>query len=171
MQVLPCALLQVMSSLARKCPASPSAMGKRNLNFSAMRRLLIAVLFLVAGSAHAGNLGRADIESRNNLPVVSEFYAQCVGPLDESGWWGRPECKVKFVDARMIVDDSMGIKASQVIGLSFHFFDMRGKKYIEVLYKDDGGKVSLAQFGFRREATAKQFINTLLNFMGKHENP
>jgi len=136
-------------------------MGKRNLNFSTMRKLLIAVFSLVAGSTYASDLGPADISNRNDLPIITEFQAQCVGPMDR---WEGPECVVRFTNMKMTVDNSTGITPTQVKGISSHWgSDLR--KYFDVTYQASNGETSIAQFGFRYGNRAKQFLNTMVLFM------
>ena len=120
---------------------------------------VINALFLQPASA--GDLGAADLSNRNDLPMVTEFQAQCVGPMDR---WEGPECVVRFTNTRMTVDDSKGITPSQVKSVSSHWgSDVR--KYIDVAYQGSDGQVSIAQFGFRYGNRAKQFLNTMVIFM------
>ena len=109
----------------------------------------------------ADDLGRADIKTRDDLPIVSKFDALCVGPMDK---WEGPECVVRFSDSKMIVDDSRGISRDQIISFSTHW-DPESPKYIDVLYKTSTGEVSMAQFSFRYGNRAKQFVNRLIMFM------
>ena len=129
-----------------------------------MRRLLINAITnaLIILPANAGELGPADIGNRNDLPIVHEFQAQCVGPMDR---WEGPECVVRFTNSRMTVDNSKGITPTQVKGISSHWgSDVR--KYIDVTYQGSNGDISIAQFGFRHGNRAKQFLNTMVLFMG-----
>lgn len=115
----------------------------------------------------ANDLGRADIKTRNDLPIISKFDAQCVGPMDK---WEGPECEVRFSDSKMFVDDSRGISKDQIISFSTHW-DNASPKYIDVLYKTSTGEISMAQLSFKFGNRAKQFVNTLIIFMsGKSLN-
>jgi len=118
-------------------------------------------------AALAGDMGRADIQNRNDLPLKSEFNALCVGPMDR---WQGPECVVRFEGGRMTVDGSKGITREQVKGLAFHW-GSDVSKHIDVVYATSEGKVSIAQFGFRYGNVAKQFINALVRFMSGDTQP
>jgi len=126
---------------------------------------VFAAALVFGGSAYSGDLGRADIGNRNDLPLLLEFRAQCVGPMDR---WEGAECIVKFDGDNMSVDGSAGIKKNQIISFSSHWgSDVR--KYVDVLYRTSDGGVSVAQFGFRYGNRAKQFLNALVLFMAKKE--
>ena len=128
---------------------------------------LLAGAQIPSSTAMAGDMGRADIQTRNDLPLKSDFNAQCVGPMDR---WEGPECVVRFDGARMTVDGSKGITREQVKGLAFHWgSDVR--KYVDVVYVTADEKVSIAQFGFRYGNVAKQFIHALVRFMGGDAKP
>lgn len=138
-----------------------SALVMSSLSFSLHICLAFASIF-ASSSAYAGDMGRADIQNRNDLPITTEYAAQCVGPMDK---WEGPECIVRFHGGRITVDDSIGITKQQISGLSFHWgSDVR--KYIDVVYTTSDGSVSIAQFGFRYGNVAKQFINSLVRFLG-----
>jgi hypothetical protein len=127
-----------------------------------MTRLLLSLLMAFPTPALARDMGSADIQIRNDLPIVAQFNAQCVGPMDK---WEGPECIVNFSNHRMTVDNSLGITKEQIKSISTNWgSDVR--KYIDVLYQASDGTVSLAQFGFRHGNRAKQFLNTLVLFMG-----
>lgn len=128
-----------------------------------MIQLILGTAAFLALPARAGDLGKADIHNRNDLPLISEFKAQCVGPLDKWGGAG-PECVVKFTNNKMSVDDSKGISRDQIVSIA-GYAGSPGKKYVDVLYRTSTGKVSAGQFGFIRGNTAKQFMNTLTRFM------
>jgi hypothetical protein len=127
-----------------------------------MKRLLLSLFVAFSTPAIAGDMGNADIQNRNDLPVIAHFDAQCVGPMDK---WEGPECIVKFNNYRMTVDNSPGIAKEQIKSISTNWgSDVR--KYIDVLYQASDGSMSLAQFGFRYNNRAKQFLNSLVLFMG-----
>jgi hypothetical protein len=110
----------------------------------------------------AGDMGPADMVNRNDLPILSEFNAMCVGPMDK---WEGSECTVRFTDSRMTVDNSIGVSRDQIKGINLHWgSDVR--KYVDVLYATSDNSISLAQFGFRYGNRAKQFVNRLVLFMG-----
>lgn len=126
-----------------------------------MRCLLLVAAVLLELPINAGDLGRADMANRNDLPMVSEFQAQCIGPMDR---WEGPECNIRFTSKRMSVDNSLGISKEQVISFASHWgSDVR--KYFDVLYRTSSGDISVSQFGFRHGNRAKQFVNTLAEFM------
>lgn len=108
---------------------------------------LLAGAQISSSTALAGDMGRADIQTRNDLPLKSDFNAQCVGPMDR---WEGPECVVRFDGARMTVDGSRGITREQVKGLAFHWgSDVR--KYVDVVYATADERFRLLSSAFATE--------------------
>ena len=107
-----------------------------------------------------GDLGRADIATRNDLSIESSFSANCYGSLDKPQ---GPECLIDFSNGKMSVDDSTGIASNQIVSVSENFYP--GGYFVNLQYVTSEGKVSIAQFSFLKKTVAKQFINTAVLFM------
>ena len=100
-----------------------------------MNRFLL--LALTAGllspiATLSGDLGNADFPSKEEAYAKSEKYQkklkeslsnefdlQCI-PAENALTWARKKCKVEFKNGRLVVDDSIGIKPSQVINIIGH---------------------------------------------------
>lgn len=135
--------------------------------------LLPLMLYVAAFSSNAanssglyGDLGRADIGNRNDLKVKRSFAANCFGPMDKSE---GPECSVTFSSAKMKVDNSFGIVPDQIVGISTTLYSPT-RKYVSILYKTSNANTSIAQFSFRYNNVAKQFLNSLVLFMSGELN-
>tara|TARA_B100000674_G_scaffold497950_1_gene533730 strand:+ start:1283 stop:1834 length:552 start_codon:yes stop_codon:yes gene_type:complete len=111
--------------------------------------------------AISGDLGRADIAVRNDLPVEYSYSANCFGSLDKER---GPECSVDFVDGKLTVDGSAGIFPHQVTSVTEKYYN--GAYHVNLQYQTSVGNASIAQFSFFNKTTAKQFVNTVVLFMG-----
>ena len=107
-----------------------------------------------------GDLGRADIATRNDLAIENSFSANCYGSLDKPV---GPECSVDFSDGKMSVDGSSGITPDQIVSINENFYP--SGYFINLQYNTSEGETSIAQFSFLKKATAKQFMNTAVLFM------
>ena len=116
--------------------------------------LAIAAGLLSPIAALSGDLGNADMPSieeayigRKNYEILLKesqsnvFNLRCSGELVLGG---SAKCKVEFKNGRLVVDDSIGIKPSQVINIIGHH---RGATYyIKIAYFDSRNKYSVANF-------------------------
>ena len=113
-----------------------------------------------------GDLGRADIATRNDLPIEYSFSANCYGSLDKPQ---GPECSVVFSDGKMSVDGSTGITPDQVVSVDENFYP--SGYFINIQYNTSEGNSSIAQFSFLEKPSAKQFMNTAVLFMSGNAFP
>ena len=135
-----------------------------------MNRFLLLALTagLLSPIAAKADLGEADLASPNNMLSNKVFEAWCGKE--------KKDCKVNFLDGRLKVNDSKGIKSDEVTAIlkKFHCFRTRGckdwdgtdaptqnlhKEYF-LKYKSQG-KEKIAQFTFLQNHAATQFHNDL----------
>ena len=108
-----------------------------------------------------GDLGRADIATRNQNITSTTFSANCIGSFEIPE---GPECLVKFLDNKLSVDSSSGITSDQIVSVSQNWHPEG--YFINVQYVASTGASSLAQFSFLKKSVANDFLNTLSQFMG-----
>lgn len=113
-----------------------------------------------------GDLGSADIGTRNDLKAEFSFSANCYGPLDKPK---GPECAVNFVDGKMNVDGSEGILPSQIISIEDGWYP--NGYYVAIQYITTQGDTSLGQFTFYEKHVAKQFLNAVISFKSNNSTP
>jgi hypothetical protein len=129
------------------------------------RALALAFLFASTSSnALAGEMGPADIQNRNDMQVVTELKAMCVGALDK---WEGEECTLTLSPGRITINGSSGIQRNQIKGLSFSSGYAQQRKFFDLLYTDRSGKLGIAQFAFAKGNMAKQFMNSFLIIMNQ----
>ena len=128
-----------------------------------MKSLALSIACAVgfAAPAFSGDLGSADIASRNDLPLEYSFTANCYSTLDRAE---GPECSANFVNGKLSVDGSTGIFPHQASSITEKYY--MGAYYVTLQYETSVGNTSIAQFAFNHKTTAKQFVNTLVLFMG-----
>ena len=119
----------------------------------------VACALSIATPGFCGDLGRADLESRNDLPTSYSYSANCYGSLDKPQ---GPECVIDFVDGKMSVDNSSGITPTQLVAVSENWYPYG--YYVSLQYITSRGDTSIAQFSFLKKSVAKQFINTIVLF-------
>lgn len=132
-------------------------------NFSSgMKSLALSVACAIgfATPGICGDLGRADITSRNEASGVTSYSANCFGSFEIPK---GPECLVEFVDNKMSVDSSSGISPNQVVSVSQNWHP--NGYFVNVQYVASNGDSSLAQFSFLKKPVASQFLNTVVQFM------
>ena len=97
-----------------------------------MKSLALSIACAVgfASPAFSGDLGRADIASRNDLPIEYSFSANCFGSLDKVQ---GPECAVNFADGKMTVDGSSGIFPHQATSVTEKYYN--GAYYVNLQYE------------------------------------
>ena len=135
-----------------------------------MKRLLLPLLAAFALPVLSGDLGPADFEtSEANKYEITEKD-------DRSQDFGRMrcgfrnkivKCSVKFINGRLIVDDSIGITPQQVI-----FFDTFNANNVvdslQIVYKDSQGIVTSATFHtFDRVKRWHRFMKEFLYFINQ----
>ena len=131
-----------------------------------MKRFLL--LALTAGllspiSAISGDLGNADLPSIEKayensdklIPKLKEsksnvFNLRCYEKIRDTSA-GGVKCKVEFKNGRLVVDDSIGIKPSQVINIIGHSSRTGSHFLIKIAYFDSRNKYSVANFYNRRK--------------------
>lgn len=121
--------------------------------------LSVACALSIATPGLCGDLGRADVETRNDLPTGYSFSANCYGSLDSPQ---GPECAIEFADGKMSVDNSSGITPTQLVAISDNWYPYG--YFVNLQYVTSNGDTSIAQFSFLKKSIAKQFINTLVTF-------
>ena len=77
--------------------------------------LSVACAISLASPGVCGDLGRADIATRNQNITSTTFSANCIGSFDSPK---GPECLVEFLDNKLSVDSSSGITPDQIVSVS-----------------------------------------------------
>ena len=126
----------------------------------------VACALSIATPGFCGDLGRADMESRNDLPTAYSFSANCFGTLDKPQ---GPECLIDFADGKISVDNSSGITPTQLVAVSENW-NPNGY-FVNLQYITSTGDTSIAQFSFLKKSVAKQFLNTLVVFRSGNLDP
>ena len=124
--------------------------------------LSVACAIGLASPGVCGDLGRADITTRNQNITSTTFSANCIGSFDSPE---GPECLVEFLDYKLSVDSSSGITPDQIVSVSQNWHP--DGYFINVQYVDSTGASSLAQFSFLEKFVANDFLNTLTQFMSE----
>ena len=122
--------------------------------------LSVACAIGLASPGFCGDLGRADITTRNQDIISTTFSANCIGSFDSPN---GPECLVDFIDDKLSVDSSEGITSDQIVSVSQNWHP--NGYFVNVQYIASSGNSSLAQFSFLEKSVAKDFLNTLTQFM------
>ena len=122
--------------------------------------LSVACAISLASPGVCGDLGRADIATRNQNITSTTFSANCIGSFDSPK---GPECLVEFLDNKLSVDSSSGITSDQIVSVSQSWHP--SGYFINLQYVDSTGASSLAQFSFIEKSVANDFLNALTQFM------
>ena len=127
-----------------------------------MKSLALSVAFAIglASPGVCGDLGRADIATRNQDITSTTFSANCIGSFDSPN---GPECLVEFLDNKLSVDSSSGITSNQIVSVSQNWHPEG--YFINVQYVASNGDSSLAQFSFLEKNVANDFLNAVTKFM------
>ena len=133
-----------------------------------MKRLLLPLLAALAlpTSVNAGDLGSADLVNSvfrgkhyDEYPEQTDFDYRCGGSIAVV-----KKCVVRFVQGRLIVDDSVGIFPSQII----HFDTSEGGNagmYLFINYLDKDGNINSAGFYSKDYKKSFTFKKAFINWM------
>ena len=138
-----------------------------------MKRLLLSLLAALALPTFAGDLGPADYLPRGTkdkneelieLSRQNKFKLRCGVDVFDAKRRTEP-CYLEFKNGLMMIDNSKGIKPSQVLYFE-RFSDMR----VTFFYRTNNNKVSIASFHptykLPKPAKSRAFLYRFIDWLG-----